>query len=227
MSIRYLKLLIYSLGKRRIFSKNHLQISPKVFVNTHENTFNTYFHSFIEKENHLCGQLLLHPPFKPKRLIHLCPDGSIQVLSAIDDQNSQDHHQQYHLNYSNSATSIFFFQKKNSIVKLFLDESPLALEYETIAVDSQTDFNDRAIAEPTQARIKYDNLLEDSSIEIDFEEGDPVIKVDLELDDEITESHSENEENSFPEIFFKRIITPKRNHSSCSTLSSQGAIYGF
>ncbi|CAF1584826.1 unnamed protein product [Adineta ricciae] len=167
-----------------------------------------------EKESHLCGQLLLHPPFNPKRLIHLCPDGSIQVLSAIDDQKSYDHHQQYHLNYSNSATN----------------ESPLALEYETIAVDSPTDLNHRIIAESTslqeiQALVKYDNLLEDSSIEIDFEENDPIIKVDLELEDEITEVHSEN---SFPEIFFKRIITPERNQvmrhitdrSSYSTISS-------
>lgn len=72
--------------------------------------------SLIETENTLCGQLLLHPPFKPKRLIHLCPDGTIQVLSAVDENskgNQIDTQQQYQLNYSNSAlrpaiTSVFF-----------------------------------------------------------------------------------------------------------------------
>ncbi|CAF1584565.1 unnamed protein product [Adineta ricciae] len=199
-----------------LLKEQPVNLSQGLFQNSLKH-FKTCRYSFIEKENHLCGQLLLHPPFKPKRLIHLCPDGSIQVLSAIDDQKSYDHNQQYHLNYSNSATN----------------ESPLALEYETIAVDPPIDLNHRIIAESTslqqiQALIKYDNLLEDSPIEIDFEESDPIIKVDLELEDEITEVHSENEENSFPEVFFKRIITPERNHtlrhitdrSSYSTISS-------
>jgi hypothetical protein len=60
----------------------------------------------IDNENTLCSQLLLHPPFKPKRLIHLCPDGSIQVLSAIDENSNKKqiiNQEQYHLNYSNSA----------------------------------------------------------------------------------------------------------------------------
>lgn len=60
----------------------------------------------IDDEGTLCKQLLLHPPFKPKRLIHLCTDGSIQVLSAVDDNSDENqliHNQQYHLNYSNSA----------------------------------------------------------------------------------------------------------------------------
>lgn len=57
----------------------------------------------IENGNTLCSQLLLHPPFKPKRLIHLCPDGSIQVLSAVDDSSNVNNQQQYRLNYSNSA----------------------------------------------------------------------------------------------------------------------------
>jgi len=57
----------------------------------------------IDNENTLCSQLLLHPPFKPKRLIYLCPDGSIQVLSAVDDSSNVNNQQQYRLNYSNSA----------------------------------------------------------------------------------------------------------------------------
>jgi hypothetical protein len=60
----------------------------------------------IDNENRLCSQLLLHPPFKPKRLIHLCPDGSIQVLSAIDENSNENqiiNQEQYRLNYSNSA----------------------------------------------------------------------------------------------------------------------------
>ena len=57
---------------------------------------------FLDFENTLCNQLLLHPPFKPKRLIHLCADGSIQVLSAVDEK-SNENQQQYQLNYSNSA----------------------------------------------------------------------------------------------------------------------------
>jgi len=60
----------------------------------------------VDNENTLCRQLLLHPPFKPKRLIHLCADGSIQVLSAVDDNSNENpiiNQQQYHLNYSNSA----------------------------------------------------------------------------------------------------------------------------
>ena len=90
-------------------------------------------------DNNLCSQLLLHPPFKPKRLINLCPDGSIQVLSAVDHDDSNENLQQYRLNYSNSAV---------------LDVTP-----------------------------------------------DPVINIDLDLNDE-------DDENSLPEIFFKRIITP-------------------
>jgi len=66
----------------------------------------SYILFIIDNENTLCSQLLLHPPFKPKRLIHLCPDGSIQVLSAIDENSNKNqiiNPEQYHLNYSNSA----------------------------------------------------------------------------------------------------------------------------
>ena len=66
------------------------------------------FYFIVDNENKLCSQLLLHPPFKPKRLIHLCPDGSIQVLSAVDDNSNENqiiNQQQYRLNYSNSAVT--------------------------------------------------------------------------------------------------------------------------
>ncbi len=87
----------------------------------------------VDNENNLCRQLLLHPPFKPKRLIHLFADGSIQVLSAVDDNSNENpiiNQQQYHLNYSNSAitpsnqqnhilTSKFFASTFKQLSKLY------------------------------------------------------------------------------------------------------------
>jgi hypothetical protein len=82
----------------------------------------------VDNENTLCRHLLLHPPFKPKRLIHLCADGSIQVLSAVDDNSNENpiiNQQQYHLNYSNSAItpliqpSKFFASAFKQLSKLY------------------------------------------------------------------------------------------------------------
>ena len=60
----------------------------------------------VDNENTSCNHLLYHPPFKPKRLIQLCADGSIQVLSAVDEKFNEKqtiNQQHYDLNYSNSA----------------------------------------------------------------------------------------------------------------------------
>ncbi|UJR37763.1 hypothetical protein I4U23_030456 [Adineta vaga] len=149
------------------------------------------------------GQLLLHPPFKPKRLIHLCPDGSIQVLSAIDDKISHDHHQQYHLNYSNSAIT-----PQNHI-----------LTNESIPTQQTKLKNSILSLQKKRTLFKYDNSIEhsltsknmDNHLQTGFEENDPIVKIDLQLNDNISEINSENEENSLPEIFFKRIIAPERS----------------
>ena len=132
----------------------------------------------------MCSQLLLHPPFKPKRLIQLCPDGSIQVLSAVDDddnsnQNQINNPQQYRLNYSNSAV---------------LDESSLAL------IDSNPLFITEQSLEQEKTFLKYHNSLLTLTQNI----PDPIVKINLDLNDE-----DDDDENSLPEIFFKRIIVPE------------------
>jgi hypothetical protein len=44
------------------------------------------------------------------------------------------------------------------------------------------------------------------------QDDDPVVKINLDLTDETIEENSENEENSLPEIFFKRIIVPESEY---------------
>jgi len=44
------------------------------------------------------------------------------------------------------------------------------------------------------------------------QDDDPVVKINLDLTDETIEENSENEENSLPEIFFKRIIAPESEY---------------
>ncbi|CAF0755959.1 unnamed protein product [Adineta steineri] len=166
-----------------------------------------------EDENMLCRQLLLHPPFKPKRLIHLCPDGSIQVLSAVDDDNNNsnknqfiDQHQQYHLNYSNSAITPSIQQ--NHILK---NESSVALEYETTtAIDFKTNFNHKITTESTSTQQLH------SKIPVE-----PIVKIKLDLTDETINVDSEDNENSLPEIFFKRIIAPESSIISSTKKSNQ------
>jgi len=41
------------------------------------------------------------------------------------------------------------------------------------------------------------------------QENGPIIKIDLDLNDEIIEENNKNDENSLPEIFLKRIIAPE------------------
>jgi len=150
----------------------------------------SYILFIIDNENTLCSQLLLHPPFKPKRLIHLCPDGSIQVLSTIDENSNENqiiNPEQYHLNYSNSAIipSIQQSHSKNEILFDHLirdNNSILALQHNSD--DSKT--------------ISQDN--------------DPIVKINLDFNDETIEGNSEDEENSLPEIFFKRIIAPESEY---------------
>jgi hypothetical protein len=144
--------------------------------------------SNIENHNNMCSQLLLHPPFKPKRLIQLCPDGSIQVLSAVDDdddnsnQNQINNPQQYRLNYSNSA--VIPSIQHNSV----LDESSLACMF----------INEQSL-EQEKTLLKYQNSLLTLTQDI----PDPIVKINLDLNDE------DDDENSLPEIFFKRIIVPE------------------
>ena len=40
-------------------------------------------------------------------------------------------------------------------------------------------------------------------------DDDPIVKIDLGLYDETTEEKNEEDENSLPEIFFKRIVAPE------------------
>lgn len=76
-------------------------------------SFNKLFFILDKENTTLCSQLLLHPPFKPKRLIHVYPDGSIQVLSTIDEQ-SNENQEQFRLDYSNSASTSLI--KQNPIL---------------------------------------------------------------------------------------------------------------
>ncbi len=53
-------------------------------------------------------------------------------------------------------------------------------------------------------------LTKDVELDSDHSEGDnPIVKIKLDLNDETMEAHSEEDENSLPEIFFKRIIAPE------------------
>ncbi len=65
--------------------------------------------------------------------------------------------------------------------------------------------------------FKYDNSLmlakdvqlnSDSSKTIS-QNDDPIVKISLDLNDETMEGNSDNDENSLPEIFFKRIVAPE------------------
>ncbi|CAF4483503.1 unnamed protein product [Rotaria socialis] len=189
-----------------------------------------------DEGNNSCRQLLLHPPFKPKRLIQLCPDGTIQVLSAVDDNSNENkiiNQQQYHLNYSNSAVTPCIQQNH-----IFTDESSLYLEYEAAAT-ALLDLNNNSQSQ-TKTRISFDHLIidqnsivsvqqktpvpkYDSSLgyssthasevqlntdhsKIDFHDHDPVVMVDLDLQDETIEINNIDDDNSLPEIFFRRII---------------------
>jgi hypothetical protein len=45
------------------------------------------------------------------------------------------------------------------------------------------------------------------------QDTDPIVQINLDLNDETTEMNSENDDNSLPEIFFKRIIAPESKSS--------------
>lgn len=59
--------------------------------------------------------------------------------------------------------------------------------------------------------IEEDNQQNNDYLDITSEQSTPIIKIDLDLNDETTE------ENSLAEIFFKRIITPESNSYKLST----------
>jgi hypothetical protein len=69
-----------------------------------------------------------------------------------------------------------------------------------------------------QTLFKYDRplttLTKDVQLHSDHskiisQNDDPIVKINLDLNDETMEGNSENDENSLPEIFFKRIIAPE------------------
>ncbi|CAF2968628.1 unnamed protein product [Rotaria sp. Silwood2] len=202
-------------------------------------------------ENTLCKQLLLHPPFKPKRLIHLCPDGSIQVLSAVDDNSNENqiiNQQSHHLNYSNSALPPSMQQNHIFTGKFFqyiyFYESSLLLEYETTATttldlktNSQShskneihfdhliiDNNSIVSLQQQKTIFKYDSSLEYTSkhpselqlnsnhSKIVSEDNDPIVRINLDLQDEMMELNNKDDENSLSEIFFKRIIAQESKY---------------
>ncbi|CAF3532869.1 unnamed protein product [Rotaria sordida] len=203
---------------------------------SNKNILSSNLNANEENENTLYKQLLLHPPFKPKRLIHLCPDGSIQVLSAVDDNSNENqliHQQKYHLNYSNSALTPSMQQNH-----ILTDESSLPLEYETTATttldlktNSQShskneihfdhliiDNNSILSLQQKKTIFKYDSSLGCSSThanevqlnnnhtKIISQDSDPIVMINLDLQDEIMEINNRDDENSLPELFFKRII---------------------
>jgi hypothetical protein len=96
------------------------------------------------------------------------------------------------------------------------------LEYETTAIDLKTHFNRRMFSlQQKKTLFKYDSPLGCTStltkdVELDSDHSrivstgdDPIVKIKLDLNDETMEVHSEDDENSLPEIFFKRIIAPE------------------
>ncbi|CAF4940897.1 unnamed protein product [Rotaria magnacalcarata] len=217
---------ILSINAPHILKEKHFK--KKVLVND--------LNANKDEENNSCRQLLLHPPFKTKRLIQLCSDGTIQVLSAVDDNSNENkiiNQQQYHLNYSNSAVTPGIQQNH-----IFTDESSLCLEYET-ASTALLDLNDNSQSQ-TKTKISFDHfIIDQSSIvsvqqktivpmydtslgyssthssevqlntdhsKIDFYDHDPVVMVDLDLQDETIEINNIDDNNSLPEIFFRRII---------------------
>ncbi len=125
---------------------------------------------------------------------------------------------------------------------MIIDESSLALEYETTTVDLKTNFNHRMFTGSTSTQqshlmmdnnsilslqqnktlVRYDTPLghtltlpKDVELNIDHsktvsqEDDDPIVKIKLDLNDETLEVNSEDDENSLPEIFFKRIVAPE------------------
>ncbi|CAF1262861.1 unnamed protein product [Rotaria sp. Silwood1] len=206
---------------------------------------NTVIHNLNTNKdngNNLCKHLLLHPPFKPKRLIHLCPDGSIQVLSAVDDNSNTNqliNPQKYHLNYSNSALTPSMQQNH-----IFTDESSLPLEYETTAtttLDLKTNSQSHSKNEINFDHLIIDNnsilslqqkktiftcdsslgytsthaseiQLNNNHSKIVFPDNDPIVMINLDLQDELIEINNKDDENSVPEIFFKRIIAHESNY---------------
>ena len=198
--------------------------------------------------------MLLHPPFKPKRLIHLCPDGTIQVLSAVDEDSKGNHintQQQYQLNYSNSAIrpsiehcptfpSMFSRSSKLSFPNDILDESSLAI------AGMRTNLNHMLITESTSTEqsqstkeILFDRLIVDNNSILSIQQKktlceyrspsrlamyektitpnrneNPIVEIDLDLNDETIDEKCEDDQNSLPEIVFKRIVVPERKYLS-------------
>lgn len=90
---------------------------------------------------------------------------------------------------------IFFF---------VLDESSLDL------VDHLIMNNNNSILTLQQKKtlVKYDTS--STYVKKDNQQNnDPIVKIDLDLNDELTEENNKDDENSLPEIFFKRIIVPE------------------
>lgn len=147
-------------------------------------------------------------------MIHLCPDGSIQVLSAVDDNSNENqiiNQQQYRLNYSNSAVTPSIQQYEETAAVTHQSHSTNEIHFDHYSVVS---------LQQKKTLFKYDRLLESSlppatEIQLNSDHSktisqdiDPIVKINLDLTDETMEINSEDDDNSLPEIFFKRIIAP-------------------
>ena len=88
------------------------------------------------------------------------------------------------------------------------------MEYETTAttkVDLMTNFNYvgfTSSAVTQQSHSNNDKNLIEHPLTVTKNDHDPIVKINLDLND----VNSEDDENSLPEIFFKRIIAPESEH---------------
>ena len=208
----------------RILSSNAPHILKENPSNSNLRQIQTDLTNSKISESNLCQQLLLHPPFKPKRLIYLCPDGGIQVLSAVDEnlqENSSNKEKNYHLNYSNSAMKTRLPSG---------DEPSVALEFETTTtlttINMKTGSNNPLMineftSKETLAterdiqldRSSFDDLLfvqNSTRIPIDFNQNakssnstDPIVDVDLDFQ---TDCENDDDDDLLPNLVFKRII---------------------
>ena len=86
------------------------------------------------------------------------------------------------------------------------------------------DSNSLLSLQQSKAVVKYDNSLKHSlkhtneiahnsdHLKTFSQDDDPIVMIDLDLDDETIDTNIEDNENSLPEVFFKHIVSPSSKY---------------